>query len=187
MTFLKCNSFFHPNIKPNLILQSQLESRFNGRLRIILAASLFSQNTGIFYMTEICDLLVRASQLVSLSINLFLRAFIQAMGILIFMFMLSWKLSIIILFCIPATTIISKWYFDYDKTLIGVLEAKLAERNFAMETNLHTMRTGVELNDINDISPDYLFLATKCSINRFGLVCFRTASPLLLYFIVGKL
>jgi ABC-type multidrug transport system fused ATPase/permease subunit len=175
----------------NLLLQSQIESRINGRLRIVLAASLLSQDMGFFDMAEIGDLLVRASQLVSVSINLFLRAFIQAMGVLIFMFILSWKLSIAILFFIPAITIISKWYFDYDKILIGVMDAKIAEQNSAMGTILHSARTVQSLEgariELDDIISEYLVVATKCIINRFGLVCFRTGSPLLVYFLIGML
>lgn len=46
----------------------------------------------------------------SLNINFFLRNFVQAVGTLIFLFLQSWKLSLVAFVSVPAIVVISRVY-----------------------------------------------------------------------------
>ena len=76
--------------------------RVNVRLRVLLMDSLLSQDIGFFDVTKTGDITSRLSSdttlvgdQVSLNVNVFLRSLVQSIGVLIFMFMISWKLSLL--------------------------------------------------------------------------------------------
>ena len=89
---------------------------------------------GFFDTTKTGDLTSRLSsdtQLVgdqvTLNVNVFLRSLVQAIGVLIFMFVVSWQLSILAFISVPAVTILSKWYGHFVRTLTKVMQKKVSQ------------------------------------------------------------
>jgi ABC-type multidrug transport system fused ATPase/permease subunit len=70
---------------------------------------------------------------VSLNVNFFLRNFVQAVGTLLFMFYLSWKLSVVAFVSVPLIVIISKYYGEYIRELSKQTQDKLAHANTVAE------------------------------------------------------
>lgn len=105
----------------------------NVRIRMLLMDSLLSQDIGFFDTTKTGDITSRLSSdttlvgdQVTLNINVFLRSCVQAIGVLIFMFMLSWKLSVLAFISVPVITILSKWYGNYIKNLTKLMQKKVS-------------------------------------------------------------
>ena len=78
--------------------------------------SLLAQDIGFYDTTKTGDITSRLSSdttlvgdQVTLNVNVFLRSVVQAIGVLIFMFVLSWQLSIIAFISVPVVTALSKW------------------------------------------------------------------------------
>jgi ABC-type multidrug transport system fused ATPase/permease subunit len=74
---------------------------------------------------------------VSLNVNFFLRNLVQAVGTLLFMFYLSWKLSVVAFVSVPLIVIISKYYGEYIRELSKQTQDKLAEANTVAEEVSH--------------------------------------------------
>ena len=92
------------------------QGRVNVRLRVQLMDSLLAQDIGFYDTTKTGDITSRLSSdttlvgdQVTLNVNVFLRSVVQAIGVLIFMFVLSWQLSIIAFISVPVVTALSKW------------------------------------------------------------------------------
>ena len=86
------------------------------RLRVQLMDSLLAQDVGFFDVTKTGDITSRLSSdttlvgdQITLNVNVFLRSVVQAIGVLIFMFVLSWQLTIIAFISVPVVTALSKW------------------------------------------------------------------------------
>lgn len=65
----------------------------------------------------------------------------QAIGILVFMFSLTWKLTVITLVSIPAMTVISKWFGDLYRHMSELSQKKLADANASAVEALSSMTT----------------------------------------------
>lgn len=92
------------------------QGRVNVRLRVQLMDSLLAQDIGFYDTTKTGDITSRLSSdttlvgdQVTLNVNVFLRSVVQAIGVLIFMFAISWQLSIIAFISVPVVTALSKW------------------------------------------------------------------------------
>jgi ATP-binding cassette, subfamily B (MDR/TAP), member 9 len=110
--------------------------------------SLLSQDIGFFDTTKTGDITSRLSSdttlvgdQVSLNVNVFLRSLVQAMGVLGFMFMVSWQLSILAFISVPIITLLSKWYGNYVRSLTKLMQKKLADGNSVSEAVLTSMPT----------------------------------------------
>lgn len=57
----------------------------------------------------------QVSDLISQNVNLFLRSFIKAIGFFIFMFSMSWKLTLVTIMGFPYIAVASKVYGEYYK------------------------------------------------------------------------
>ena len=106
--------------------------RANVRLRSKLMDSLLVQDIGFFDTTKTGDITSRLSSdttlvgdQVTLNVNVFLRSLVQAIGVLIFMFRLSWQLSVLAFISVPAITILSKWYGMFIRSLTKVMQTKV--------------------------------------------------------------
>ena len=66
---------------------------------------------------------------VCLNVNVFLRSLVQAVGVLIFMFVVSWQLSILAFISVPAITILSKWYGQFIRNLTKVMQTKVRDQD----------------------------------------------------------
>jgi len=122
--------------------------RVNVRLRILLMDSLLSQDIGFFDTTKTGDITSRLSSdttlvgdQVSLNVNVFLRSLVQALGVLLFMFLVSWQLSVLAFISVPLITIFSRWYGSYVQSLVRLMQKKLADGNSVSEASLGSMPT----------------------------------------------
>ena len=78
---------------------------------------------------------------VTLNVNVFLRSLVQALGVLGFMFFVSWQLSILAFISVPLITILSKWYGLFVRSLTKLMQKKLADGNSTSEAALGSMTT----------------------------------------------
>ena len=122
--------------------------RVNVRLRTMLMDSLLAQDIGFFDVTKTGDITSRLSSdttlvgdQVTLNVNVFLRSLVQAMGVLVFMTMLSWQLTLLAFISVPVITIFSKWYGHYIRRLTKLMQKKLADGNSISEAALGSMST----------------------------------------------
>jgi ABC-type multidrug transport system fused ATPase/permease subunit len=69
------------------------------------------------------------------------RSIVQAIGVLIFMFHISWQLSIVAFVSVPLITILSKWYGNYIRSLTKVMQIKLADGNLTCDVAISSMTT----------------------------------------------
>lgn len=173
----------------------------NVRLRVQLMDALLSQDIGFFDVTKTGDITSRLSSdttlvgdQVSLNVNVFLRSLVQAVGVLSFMFMVSWQLSIIAFVSVPLITIISKWYGNYIRALTKLMQTKLAEGNSVCEAALGSMSTvrafdaaEKELSAFEEYMSKYLYLTYKSAIAYYGFATLTTSLPELVFAVVGTL
>lgn len=175
-------------------------ARVNVRLRVKLMDSLLAQDIGFFDITKTGDITSRLSSdttlvgdQVSLNVNVFLRSVVQALGVLLFMFYYSWQLSIVAFISVPLITVLSKWYGEYVRTLIRIMQKKLADGNAVSEAALSSMATvrtfdaaELELKEFEDFMSKYLDLNTKSAIAYCGYATISTSLPQLVFAVVGK-
>ena len=62
-------------------------------------------------------------------------------GVLIFMFMVSWQLSVLAFISVPVITVLSKWYGHFVRSLTKLMQSKLAEGNSIAEAAVSSMQT----------------------------------------------
>jgi len=65
------------------------------------------------------------SDTVGLNMNIFLRSSIKAIGVCVFMFVLSWRLSIVTFAGLPLVFVISKVYGKYYKVTMASLQSTI--------------------------------------------------------------
>ncbi|XP_034154754.2 ATP-binding cassette sub-family B member 9 [Pangasianodon hypophthalmus] len=123
-------------------------ARLNIRLRNLLFRSLMHQEIGFFDANHTGDITSRltsdttqVSDLISQNVNLFLRSFVKAVGFLIFMFGMSWKLSLVTIMGFPYIAVVSKLYGEYYKKLTKEVQTSLAQANKVAEETISAMRT----------------------------------------------
>ncbi|XP_030647204.1 ABC-type oligopeptide transporter ABCB9 [Chanos chanos] len=123
-------------------------ARLNIRLRNLLFRSLMSQDIEFFDANHTGDITSRltsdttqVSDLISQNVNLFLRSFVKGVGFFIFMFGMSWKLSLVTLMGFPYIGLISKLYGEYYKRLTKEVQTSLAQANKVAEETISAMRT----------------------------------------------
>ncbi|CAM9281419.1 unnamed protein product, partial [Heterosigma akashiwo] len=78
---------------------------------------------------------------VCLNVNVFLRSAVQAIGTLMFMFYLSWKISMVAFVSVPVIVLISKFYGRYLQKLSKKTQDALADANTTAEETLSSMTT----------------------------------------------
>jgi ATP-binding cassette subfamily B (MDR/TAP) protein 9 len=169
-------------------------ARVNVRLRLQLMESLLTQDISFFEMTRTGDLTSRLSSdttlvgsQVTTSVNIFLRSIVRAVGVLIFMFLISWQLSLLAFLTVPAVSVLSKWYGKYVRRLSKLQQKKLAEGNAVSESAISSMATvrafgaeSVELDEFERSMENYLTLNIKTAIATFGYSTCVQALPQLM-------
>ena len=180
-------------------MQTVVGARVNVRLRVKLMDALLSQDIGFFDITKTGDITSRLSSdttlvgdQVSLNVNVFLRSLVQAAGVLLFMFMVSWQLSMLAFISVPLITLLSKWYGNYVRLLTKVMQKKLADGNSVSEAALGSMATVrafdaalSELEAFEGYMSKYLHFTMKASVAYFGYATVSTSLPELVFAIVG--
>jgi ATP-binding cassette, subfamily B (MDR/TAP), member 9 len=78
---------------------------------------------------------------IGLNINIFLRSFIQCLGVLVFMFVTSWKLTILTFVLIPILVLISQIYGGYIRQLSEDTQGAVANSTKVAEEVVSSMST----------------------------------------------
>jgi len=172
--------------------------RVNVRLRVLLMDSLLCQDIGFFDTTKTGNISSRLTSdttlvgdQVTLNVNVFLRSLVQAMGVLIFMFFISWQLSLLAFISVPLITILSKWYGHYIRRLTKLMQKKLADSNSVSVAVLSSMTTvrafGAETSELREFASHcerYLALNLKSAIAYWGYAGCVTSLPQLVIAVV---
>ncbi|XP_044054035.1 ATP-binding cassette sub-family B member 9 [Siniperca chuatsi] len=123
-------------------------ARLNLRLRNHLFRTLMRQEIAFFDENHTGDIISRlsadttqVSDLISQNINIFLRSIIKGAGFFIFMFGMSWKLTLVTIMGFPFIALVSKGYGEYYKKLTKEVQTTLAEANKVAEETISAMRT----------------------------------------------
>jgi len=165
--------------------------RVNVRLRLRLMDALLATEQGFFDVTKTGDITSRLSSdttlvgdQVTLNVNVFLRSLVQVVGVLIFMFTISWQLSMLAFISVPVVTILSRWYGTFIRSLSKVMQTKLAEGNSVSEAALSSMPTvrafdaaPTEYKEFTGYMNRYLELTFKQSVAYCGYATVSTSLP----------
>ncbi|XP_065106155.1 ABC-type oligopeptide transporter ABCB9-like [Paramisgurnus dabryanus] len=162
-------------------------ARLNIRLRNLLFRSLLHQDIGFFDANHTGDITSRltsdttqVSDLISQNVNLFLRSFVKALGMFIFMFGMSWKLSLVTILGFPYIGVVSKLYGEYYKKLTKEVQTALAQANKVAEETISAMRTVRSFaNEDQECDSYYSRLQEMFSLNKKQAVayaCFMWSS-----------
>ncbi|XP_048957526.1 ABC-type oligopeptide transporter ABCB9 isoform X2 [Canis lupus baileyi] len=123
-------------------------ARLNIRLRNRLFRSLVSQEMSFFDENRTGDLISRltsdttmVSDLVSQNINIFLRNTVKVTGVVVFMFSLSWQLSLVTFMGFPIIMMVSDIYGKYYKRLSKEVQNALARASSTAEETISAMKT----------------------------------------------
>ncbi|XP_041757311.2 ATP-binding cassette sub-family B member 9 [Coregonus clupeaformis] len=123
-------------------------ARLNLRLRNLLFRSLMRQEMGFFDANHTGDITSRltsdttqVSDLISQNVNMFLRSMVKGIGFFIFMFGMSWKLTLVTIIGFPFIAVISKVYGKYYKRLTKEVQTALAQANQVAEETISGMKT----------------------------------------------
>ena len=163
----------------------------NARLRTRLMGALLAHEIGFYDTTKIGDITSRlcsdttlVGDQVTLNVNVFMRSFVQAIGVLAFMFSISWRLSLLAFVSVPAITLLSKWYGAYIRDLTVLTQKKLADANSVSAAALGSMPTvkafGAEFSELAEYEKSvgkYLALNRRQAFAYFWYASAITAMP----------
>ncbi|XP_061025078.1 ABC-type oligopeptide transporter ABCB9 isoform X1 [Eubalaena glacialis] len=146
MCVLAIGSSFAAGIRGGIF--TLIFARLNIRLRNRLFRSLVSQETSFFDENRTGDLISRltsdttmVSDLVSQNINIFLRNTVKVTGVVVFMFSLSWQLSLVTFMGFPIIMMVSDVYGKYYKRLSKEVQNALARASSTAEETISAMKT----------------------------------------------
>lgn len=125
-----------------------IAARFTKRISNILFGSIVKQEIGFFDGTKTGDIVSRLtsdttkmSAQVGLNINVLLRNCVQSIGTCVFMFKLSWKLTVVTLIGLPLVAFISDIYGDYYKKLSTEVQEATSKANEIAAEVVSSMKT----------------------------------------------
>ncbi|XP_074493739.1 ABC-type oligopeptide transporter ABCB9 [Sebastes fasciatus] len=149
-------------------------AKLNLRLRNHLFRTLMRQEIAFFDENHTGDIISRLSadttqisDLISNNINVFLRSAIKGVGFFIFMFGMSWKLTLVTIMGFPFIAIVSQLYGDYYKKLTKEVQTTLAEANKVAEETISSMRTVRSFaNECGEADSYYVKLLAMYQLNK---------------------
>ncbi|MEQ2236702.1 hypothetical protein ILYODFUR_015398 [Ilyodon furcidens] len=149
-------------------------ARLNLRLRSHLFKTLMRQEIAFFDENHTGDILSRlsadttqVSDLISQNVNVFLRSAIKGTGFVIFMFRMSWKLTLVTMMGFPFIGLVSKLYGEYYKKLTKEVQTVLAEANKVAEETISAMRTVRSFaNESGEANSYYAKLLVMFQLNK---------------------
>ncbi|KAF3696191.1 ATP-binding cassette sub-family B member 9 ATP-binding cassette transporter 9 [Channa argus] len=149
-------------------------ARVNLRLRNHLFRTLMKQEIAFFDENHTGDILSRlsadttqVSDLISQNVNIFLRSTIKGAGFFIFMFRISWKLTLVFIMGFPFIALVSRIYGKYYKKLTKGVQTTLAEANKVAEETISAMRTVRSFaNEHGEAESYYTKLLVMFSLNK---------------------
>ncbi|XP_058996009.1 ABC-type oligopeptide transporter ABCB9 isoform X2 [Mustela lutreola] len=146
MCLLAIGSSFAAGVRGGIF--TLIFARLNIRLRNRLFRSLVSQEMSFFDENRTGDLISRltsdttmVSDLVSQNINIFLRNTVKVTGVVVFMFSLSWQLSLVTFMGFPIIMMVSDIYGKYYKRLSKEVQNALARASSTAEETISAMKT----------------------------------------------
>ncbi|KAM9360972.1 ABC-type oligopeptide transporter ABCB9 [Symphorus nematophorus] len=162
-------------------------ARLNLRLRDHLFRTLMRQEIAFFDENHTGDILSRlsadttqVSDLISQNINIFLRSSIKGVGIIIVMFGLSWRLTLVTLLGFPFIAFVSQLYGEYYKKLSKEVQTTLAEANKVAEETISSMRTVRSFaNECGEADSYYAKLLVMFEVNKkqaLAYACYMLSS-----------
>jgi ABC-type multidrug transport system fused ATPase/permease subunit len=123
-------------------------ARLKVRLQEMLFRTIVMQEQAFFDTSSTGELVSRLSSdttkvgdMVSLNINIFLRSFIAAVGSLAFMFLLSWRLTIVTFSILPASIALSQVYGKWVQALSERSQTRMADCNKKAESCISSIAT----------------------------------------------
>ncbi|EDO45926.1 predicted protein, partial [Nematostella vectensis] len=123
-------------------------SRFNIRINNLLFGSIVNQDISFFDKTKTGEIVSRLtsdttkmSDQVSLNVNVFLRNVFKGAGVCIFMFKLSWQLSVVTMIGLPLIAFLSEVYGNYYKKLSTAVQDAIARTNEVAAEVVSSMKT----------------------------------------------
>jgi len=123
-------------------------ARFNIRINNTLFSSIVKQEIGFFDKTNTGEIVSRItsdttkiSDQITLNLNVFLRSIVKAIGVCVFMFKLSWKLTIITLIGLPLIALVSDIYGEYYRKLSAAVQDSVAKANEVVAEVVSSMKT----------------------------------------------
>ncbi|XP_061841989.1 ABC-type oligopeptide transporter ABCB9 isoform X2 [Nerophis lumbriciformis] len=149
-------------------------ARLNLRLRNHLFRTLMRQELAFFDENHTGDITSRlsadttqVSDLISQNVNVFLRSSIKAVGFLIFMFGMSWKLTLVNLMGLPFVALFSEYYGNYYKKLTKEVQTNLAKANKVAEETISAIKTVRSFaNECEEADSYYAKLKVMYQINK---------------------
>ncbi|XP_053309964.1 ABC-type oligopeptide transporter ABCB9 [Spea bombifrons] len=146
LAFLAVGSSFSAGVRGGLFTFTF--ARLNVRIRNLLFRSLVSQEIGFFDEVHTGDIISRltsdttiVSDVISENVNIFLRSTVKAIGVIVFMFSLSWQLSLVTFMGFPIIMLVSRVYGKYYKKLAKDVQSALAQANSTAEETISAMKT----------------------------------------------
>ena len=146
MTFIALVTAFFTGVRGALF--TYISARLNVRISKKLFRSVVHQDMGFFDNTKTGDIVSRLtsdtlkmSEQVGLNLNVFLRNVVQCIGTCIFMFKLSWKLSLACVMAIPLVVLVSEAYGEYYKKVAAVVQDAIAEANKVATEVISSIKT----------------------------------------------
>uniref|UniRef100_UPI00398EB7DB ABC-type oligopeptide transporter ABCB9-like isoform X2 n=1 Tax=Pristiophorus japonicus TaxID=55135 RepID=UPI00398EB7DB len=123
-------------------------SRLNKRVRNQLFTSLVKQEIGFFEAIRTGDITSRLStdtalmsRSIGMNVNVFLRSLVKTIGMLSFMFTLSWQLTLLMFIESPLTVVIQKLYNQYHMKLVLEVQDSIAKSNHLAGEIVSSIRT----------------------------------------------
>ncbi|XP_040010856.1 ATP-binding cassette sub-family B member 9 isoform X2 [Xiphias gladius] len=155
-------------------------ARLNLRLRNHLFRTLMRQEIAFFDENHTGDIISRlsadttqVSDLISQNVNVFLRSTIKGAGFFIFMFGMSWKLTLVTIMGFPYIALVSKLYGEYYKKLTKEVQTTLAEANKVAEETISAMRTVRSFaNECGEADSYYAKLLVMFQLNKKQAVAY---------------
>ncbi|XP_070690350.1 ABC-type oligopeptide transporter ABCB9 isoform X2 [Pempheris klunzingeri] len=149
-------------------------ARLNLRFRSHLFRALMRQEIAFFDENHTGDIISRlsadttqVSDLISQNINIFLRSTIKGFGFFIFMFSMSWKLTLVTIMGFPFIALVSKFYGEYYKKLTKEVQTTLAEANKVAEETISAVRTVRSFaNECGEVNSYYSKLLVMFQLNK---------------------
>ena len=163
----------------------------NKRLRIQLYSSLLKQEIGFFDVTKSGDISSRLnadtskmSDQIGLNVNILLRSSVQVIGILIFMFSMSWRLTLAAFVSIPSAVVMTNYFGGLVRTLSKDTQEKLADSNALAQETISCISTvkafaaeSFEIQQLEESLKRYLQVMVRTAYIQFGYMFGSTLLP----------
>jgi ATP-binding cassette subfamily B (MDR/TAP) protein 9 len=175
-----------------------VNSTLNKRMRLKLYASLLRQEMGFFDVTKTGDINSRLnadtskmSDQIGLNVNILLRSLVQCVGILVFMFSSSWKLTLVAFISIPVVIIMTNYFSTIYRDLSRSTQEKLADSNALAQETLSSISTvkafaaeDFEHEQLEKALQSYVDIMRRSAYVYFGYMFGSTILPNLVIVIV---